>query len=76
MCLSRFCGYRDFRLSGLRFWDFRSSGLWLSGFRGKPIQTLPYGHWQIGLYKCLVTSEISSEKAEERAMKANLHVEA
>ncbi|CAG8809309.1 691_t:CDS:2, partial [Racocetra fulgida] len=37
------------------------------------IQTLPYGHWQIGLYKHLVVSEISSEQAEERAMKAKLY---
>ena len=34
------------------------------------IRTLPYRHWRIGLYKCLIASEISSEEAEERVMKA------
>ncbi|CAG8814001.1 22922_t:CDS:1, partial [Dentiscutata erythropus] len=36
------------------------------------IQTLPYGHWRIGIYKHLVASEIAPEEAEERAMKARL----
>ncbi|CAB4429019.1 unnamed protein product [Rhizophagus irregularis] len=40
------------------------------------IRTLPYGHWRIGLYKRLIASEISPEKAEERAMKAKLRVKA
>ncbi|CAG8715959.1 16753_t:CDS:2, partial [Funneliformis mosseae] len=40
------------------------------------IRTLPYGHWRIGLYKRLLASEISPEKAEERAMKAKLRVKA
>ncbi|CAG8708979.1 6381_t:CDS:2 [Funneliformis mosseae] len=38
------------------------------------IRTLPYGHWRIRLYKRLIASEISSEEAEERAMKAKLRV--
>ena len=38
------------------------------------IRTLPYGHWRIGLYKRLIASEISPEEAEERAIKAKLHV--
>uniref|UniRef100_U9UWG8 Uncharacterized protein n=2 Tax=Rhizophagus irregularis TaxID=588596 RepID=U9UWG8_RHIID len=38
------------------------------------IRTLPYGHWRIGLYKRLVASGISPEKAEERAMKLRLRV--
>ncbi|CAG8856428.1 78_t:CDS:1, partial [Gigaspora margarita] len=40
------------------------------------IQTLPYGYWRIELYKHLIASEISPEKAEERAMKARLRVKA
>ncbi|CAG8597396.1 7534_t:CDS:2 [Funneliformis mosseae] len=38
------------------------------------IQTLPYEYWRIGLYKYLVAFGISSEKAEERAMKVRLQV--
>ncbi|CAG8647182.1 9012_t:CDS:2, partial [Funneliformis mosseae] len=40
------------------------------------IQTLPYEHWRIRLYKRLLASEISPEKAEERAMKAKLCIKA
>ncbi|CAG8446156.1 7082_t:CDS:2 [Scutellospora calospora] len=38
------------------------------------IRTLPYRYWRIGLYKCLVASEIALEEAEERAMKVRLRV--
>ena len=36
------------------------------------IRTLPYGHWRIYAYKCMISSGMSPEEAEKRAMMVKL----
>ncbi|PKB93628.1 hypothetical protein RhiirA5_440766 [Rhizophagus irregularis] len=54
---------------GEKKWEKKHSIQKAKGILLDGIRTLPYGHWQIGLYKCLMASEIAPEEAEERVMK-------